>query len=45
MADILDLVDVQELGPRVDSFAGASGEDEARHLHTYGYPIRARKPE
>jgi hypothetical protein len=37
------LVDV-ELGPRIDSFAGARGEDKARQFGTYGYPIRARKP-
>ena len=37
------LIDV-ELGPRIDSFAGASGEDKARQFGTYGYPIRARKP-
>jgi hypothetical protein len=37
------LVDV-ELGPRVDSFAGAGGEEKARKYGTYGYPIRARKP-
>ena len=36
------LVDV-ELGPPVDTFAGASGEDKARRFGTYGYPIRARK--
>jgi len=37
------LVDV-ELGPPVDTFAGAGGEDKARLFGTYGYPIRARKP-
>jgi hypothetical protein len=37
------LVDV-ELGPPVDTFAGAGGEDQARQFGTYGYPIRARKP-
>jgi hypothetical protein len=37
------LIDV-ELGPPVDTFAGAGGEDKARQFGTYGYPIRARKP-
>src|SRR5205823_2436242 len=32
------------IGPRIDSFAGASGQDKARQFGTYGYPIRARKP-
>lgn len=32
-----------ELGPAVDAFAGARGEDKARQYGTYGYPIRARK--
>ncbi len=37
------LIDV-ELGPPVDTFAGAGGEEKARLFGTYGYPIRARKP-
>ncbi len=37
------LIDV-ELGPSVDTFAGAGGEEKARLFGTYGYPIRARKP-
>ncbi len=37
------LVDV-ELGPPVDTFAGAGGEDKARQFGTLGYPIRASKP-
>ncbi len=37
------LVDV-ELGPPVDTFAGAGGEDKARQFGTYGFPVRARKP-
>jgi hypothetical protein len=37
------LTDV-ELGPAIDAFAGARGEDKARQFGTYGYPIRARKP-
>jgi hypothetical protein len=36
------LVDV-ELGNRVDTFAGAEGEQSARRFGTYGYSIRARK--
>ena len=32
-----------ELGPAVDAFGGARGEDKARQYGTYGYPIRARK--
>jgi len=36
------LIDI-ELGPAVDAFAGARGEDKARQFGTYGYPIRARK--
>jgi hypothetical protein len=37
------LVDV-ELGAPVDTFAGASGEAQARQFGTFGYSIRARKP-
>jgi hypothetical protein len=37
------LVEV-ELGNRVDTFAGAGGEDKARQFGTYGYSIRAGKP-
>lgn len=37
------LIDV-ELGPPVDTFGGASGEDKARQFGTYGRPIHARKP-
>jgi len=32
-----------ELGPPVDTFGGAGGEEKARQFGTYGYPIRARK--
>ena len=30
-----------EFGPRVDTFAGADGEKNARKFGTYGYPIKA----
>ncbi len=38
------LVDV-EFGPPVDTFKGAEGEENARTFGTYGYAIRANKPE
>jgi hypothetical protein len=34
-----------EFGPAVDTFEGASGEENARTFGTFGYPIRARKPD
>ena len=33
-----------ELGPSVDAFAGAAGEEKARQVGTRGYPFSARKP-
>ncbi|MFN2488693.1 MAG: hypothetical protein ABR529_02910 [Actinomycetota bacterium] len=36
------LIDV-ELAGEVDTFAGASGEDQARQFGTTGYSIRAYK--
>jgi hypothetical protein len=36
-------VDVQ-IGPRVDTFADAPGEKNARAYEVYGYPFLARKP-
>jgi len=33
-----------EIGDRVDTFAGASGEANARQFDVYGYPFLARKP-
>lgn len=30
-----------ELGPRVDTFGGAPGEEKARAFGTFGVPIRA----
>ena len=37
-------VDVQ-IGPQVDTFGGATGEDKARAYEVYGYAFLARKPE
>jgi hypothetical protein len=36
-------VDV-EIGPAVDTFAGATGEANARTFEVYGYAFLARKP-
>lgn len=33
-----------KFGPIVDTFAGGSGEENARKFGTYGYPIHAVKP-
>ena len=33
-----------EFGPSVDTYAGASGEKNARIFGTWGYPFRAMKP-
>ena len=33
-----------EIGERVDTFGGASGEANARQFEVYGYPFLARKP-
>jgi hypothetical protein len=33
-----------EIGPAVDTFAGAPGEDKARSYAVRGYPFLARKP-
>jgi len=32
-----------DFGPRVDTYAGASGEKSARSFGTWGYPFRAHK--
>jgi hypothetical protein len=37
------LIDV-EMGPMVETFAGASGEEKAKQFGTYGLPIRAQRP-
>lgn len=36
-------VDV-EIGDAVDTFGGASGEENARRFEVFGYPFLARKP-
>ncbi len=33
-----------EIGPRVDTFGGAGGEEKARQFEVYGYRFAARKP-
>jgi hypothetical protein len=32
------------IGPAVDTFAGASGEKNARRFEVYGYPFIAERP-
>ncbi len=44
MLEDVGFVDVR-IGPAVDTFAGASGEEKARAFAVYGYPFLARKPE
>lgn len=39
----IGFVDV-EIGPAVDTFAGAPGEEKARAFEVQGYPFLARKP-
>jgi len=33
-----------EIGPTVETFAGAAGEEKARRFGTLGIPISARRP-
>jgi hypothetical protein len=33
-----------EIGPPVDTFGGAVGEDKARMFEVYGYAFLARRP-
>ncbi len=33
-----------EIGPPVDTFGGARGQDQARAFEVYGYAFMARKP-
>ncbi len=33
-----------EMGPMVETFAGAGGEESAKKFGTYGLPIRACRP-
>jgi hypothetical protein len=42
MLEASGFVDV-EIGPPVDTFAGASGEDKARAYDVYGYAFLARR--
>ena len=34
-----------EIGPPVDTFGGAGGQEKARRFEVYGYAFLARKPE
>jgi len=43
MMEEVGFVDV-EVGPPVDTFAGAGGEEKARSFDVHGYPFMARKP-
>lgn len=43
MLEDSDFVDVK-IGPAVDTFGGASGEEKARSFEVYGYAFLARKP-
>ena len=43
MLEDTGLVDV-EIGPPVDTFGGAGGEDKARAYEVYGYAFLARRP-
>ena len=44
MLEDVGFVDVR-IGPAVDTFAGASGEEKARAFAVFGHPFLARKPE
>lgn len=43
MLEDIGFVDVQ-IGPAVDTFGGATGEEKARAFEVYGYTFLARKP-
>jgi hypothetical protein len=43
MMEEVGFVDV-EVGAPVDTFAGATGEENARAFDVHGYPFMARKP-
>ena len=43
MLEEAGFVDV-EIGPPVDTFAGASGEEKARAYEVYGYAFVAQRP-
>ena len=40
----MGFVDVH-IGPAIDTFEGAKGEDKARHFEVHGYAFLARKPQ
>ena len=44
MLEDVGFVDVQ-IGPAVDTFGGAGGEDKARAYEVYGYAFLARRPD
>jgi hypothetical protein len=44
MLEEVGFLDVR-IGPPVDTFGGAGGEDKARAFAVYGYAFLARKPE
>jgi hypothetical protein len=44
MLETVGFVDVA-IGPPVDTFGGAHGEDKARAFDVHGYTFAARKPE
>jgi hypothetical protein len=43
MLEDLGFIEI-EIGPPVDTFAGASGEEKARAFAVQGYPFLARRP-
>ena len=43
MLEDIGFVDVQ-IGPAVDTFGGATGEEKARAYEVYGYAFLTRKP-
>lgn len=43
MLEEIGFVDVT-IGPAVDTFGEAPGEEKARAFEVYGYPFLARKP-
>ncbi len=43
MLEEVGFVEVR-IGPPVDTFRGAGGENKARQFEVYGYPFLARKP-
>ena len=43
MMEEAGFVDI-EIGPGVDTFAGAAGEEKARAFEVFGYAFLARRP-